>query len=305
MANVTTALANTAGFVPQIWAQRALDYLRTQFVMTRLIAKDTDYDAFRVGSTLTIPYPGAFTASDKAADTPLAVQVPSGGASVSVTLNKHKAVDFIVEDVARAQANPNLIDRYAQPAIDAIAGAVEDDLFALYSSMTGGTIGTSGTDLTDAIVRTAEKTLNDQKAPIQNRSLVVSTKDHAALQGVSGLQNFYAWQTPEAIRDGKVTRLYGFDVYWSQRVKVVAGAPNSTKNLAIHKDAMILASRPFVDDMPANAGAEQAVVVDPETGLAIRVVMQYDIANRGVRVGYDALYGVAALRPTLGVVAQA
>jgi hypothetical protein len=301
MPNITRTLADTAGFVPQVWAARALDVLRENIVLTRRVARDSDFEPGWVGKTLNIPYPGTFTAQDKAADTPVNPQTPAGGNTVQVTLSKHKVVDFLVEDFAAAQTNTALLDRYVRPAAIALGNAMENDLFALYTSLTGGSVGTSGTDITAATVRSARKLLNDNKAPLVDRTLVVSDKDEIALLGDSSLQNYFAFSRQQGIAEGSIGRLYGFDVFVSQLVPVVTGTPNSTKNLAFHRDAMILAVRPFREP-PAGSGVQAAVMPDPETGLVLRVLYQYDMSNRGVRVGLDILYGVAVLRPTLGVV---
>lgn len=300
MANITTTIAETAGFIPQVWAQRALDVLKANMVMARLVSKDSDFEPGWVGKTLNIPFPGTFTAQDKASDATVNLQTPTGGSSVAVTLNKHKVVDFLVEDVARAQSRPDLLDRYIQPAAIAIAQAVENDLFALYAGLSG-TVGTSGTDLTAATVRAARKALNDNKIPIDNRALVISPKDEISLLADSSLQNYFAFSRQAGVAEGSLGRLYGFDVYMSQLVPVVAGTPNSTKNLAFHPTAFILATRPFIDP-PPSTGVQAATVRDPDTGLVIRVIYTYDVSYRGVRVGLDILYGVAELRDAAGIV---
>ena len=48
---------------------------------------------------------GALTVNDKAANTAVTLQTPDDSA-VSVTLNKHKEVSFLIEDIARAFARP-------------------------------------------------------------------------------------------------------------------------------------------------------------------------------------------------------
>lgn len=297
MANITRSVADTAGFIPQVWANRALDVLRSNIVLARTVTKDTDYEPAFVGKTLNVPYPGTFTAADKAADTAATAQTPSSGTSVAVTLNKHKYVDFIVEDVARAQSSNELLDRFVQPAAIALAEAVEDDLFALYSSY--ASIGTSGTDLSAATILDARKALNDAKAPEQGRAIVMSTKDEVALLGDTDLTNYFAFGQNAAVAEGSIGRLYGFDLFVSQRVPVVSGTPNSTKNLAVVPDAMMLATRPFMP-APAGSGVQTSSLVDPASGLSIRVQYQYSMADRGTRVGFDILYGVAALRPAVG-----
>ena len=300
MANITRTMADTAGFIPQAWAQRALDILRTNIVLARLVTKDQSFEPGWRGKTLNIPYPGTFTAQDKAADAQATVQTPSGGATVSVTLNRHKYIDFIVEDVAEAQASQSLMDRYVRGAAIALGDAVEDDLFALYAGLSTS-IGTSGTDLSAATIRTARKSLNDAKVPLADRHLIFSSKDEIALLADAGLQNYFAYSKSSAIAEGSLGNIYGFNLWMSQRVPVVAGTPNSTKNLALTPEAFILATRPF-RDVPQGSGAQATTVTDPETGLVIRVIHQYDINYRGVRVGFDILYGVAELRDACGLV---
>lgn len=296
MANITRTVADTAGFIPQVWAQRALDVLRSNIVLAKLVARDTDYEPAQRGKSVTIPYPGTFTASDKAADTNATVSVPSGGSSVTVSLNSHKYVDFIVEDFARVQASGELLDRYVAPAAIALAEALEGDLFALYTGLASGG-GTSGTDLSASTIRTLRKTFNDAKLPQAGRSLVMSTKDEVALLGDSNLAAYFANSNPAGIADGSIGRLFGFDLYVSQLVKTTGSAPVSTKNIGLTNSAIILATRPL--DEPTD-GVNATTIVDDASGLAIRVMRQYDMNARGHRIGFDILYGAAVLRSTAG-----
>lgn len=297
MANVTKTLADTAGFIPEVWANEALNVLRSNIVLSRLVSKDTDYSPSFVGDTLNIPYPGVFAAQQKAADTAATVQVPSGGATVSVTLDQHWYVDFIVEDVARAQARPELMARYIEPAAVALAEKVESTVFAEYANI-GSTIGTSGTDLDAADFRTARKHFNDQKAPMANRFAVISTKDEIALLGDSNLASYFANARPEAVSQGSIGNLSGFDIYVSQLVPVVAGSPDSTKNIFGVPEALMLATRPF-PDAPAGSGVSSFSQVDAESGLSMRVQYGYSMADRGVRIGFDMLWGVKTIRAAL------
>ncbi len=388
MANITRSLADTSGFIPQAWARRALTILRANMVLAQFVRRDFDFEPGWVGKTLNIPYPGTFTAQDKAADTQISVQTPAGGATTSVTLSKHKAVDFNIEDVARAQSSVELMDQYLAPAVIALGNQVEDDLFALYGSLTGVSCGAAGTAITDATIRAARQALNGALAPMGSRSLIVSARDEISILGATNLQSFFAFRAGnQAIPEGQIGRLYGFDTWMSQRVPVptatialgtqtsgtfalsylgqtasgiaynataaavqtalqalstigagnatVAGtAPNFTvtfaaalaqninalaadfsalttpanaslvnnyRNLALHRDALILAVRPF-EPVPANTGVDSFTATDPDNGLAVRVQRVYDINYRAIRYGVDILYGISALRPTLGSV---
>lgn len=303
MATITNTILDTSGFIPQAWAMKALDVLRNRLVLAKYIARDTDMsEGGWQGKTLNIPYPGTFAAQDKVANTAATAQAPTGGATVSLTLSKHKLVDFLVEDYGAAQANGDALGRFVSPAVIAIAEQFETDLWSMYSSLTGTSVGTSGTDLTAAVIRSARKQLNDNKAPMEDRHLVVSDKDEIALLGDTNLANYYAFSNTAGIEQGNLPPLYGFNVHVSQLVPVVAGTPNSTKNVAFHKNAMMMAMRPF-KDIPAGSGVATATVVDEDSGIAIRVLKQYKAEYRAEYVGFDVLYGFVSLRPNQGLVA--
>lgn len=296
MPNVTVSTAQY--FIPEIWAQTAMEQLRSNIVLAKLVTRDTDVAAFNQGDVLHIPFPGTFTANNKAAGSTVTLQAPTDS-EVQVTLNKHKEVSFLVEDPVRAMENQSIMERYTREAAVALAEAIESDLFALYSGLSQS-VGTSGTDITAATVRAARKKLNDAKVPQANRHLVISTKDEVALLGDSNLAQYFAFRT-QAVPEGALGTLYGFTIWTSQLVPVVSGTPNSTKNLAFTPEFAILAMR-ALPPAPEGTGARSAVVRDPESGLVLRSTIAYNPNYLGVQVTLDVLYGVAELRDACGVV---
>ena len=99
MANITTTEA--ANFIPEIWAATALGALKANTVMARLVNRNFENSIQQAGDTIHIPQRGALTVHDKAANTGVTLQTPSADV-VNLTLNKHKEVSFIVEDIAAA-----------------------------------------------------------------------------------------------------------------------------------------------------------------------------------------------------------
>lgn len=233
MANITQTISDSSGFSPQTWALEALNVLRQQLVLCKLITMDTDMqETGWVGKALNIPYPGRFSAQDKVAGTAVTAQAPSGGSTVTLTLSKHKVVDFLVEDYAAAQASSTLLLRYIQPAIIAIAEQLETDLFGLAASLTTTAAGTAGTDLTASTIFAARQKLNQAKAPQNDRFLVVSTKDEVKLLQDTTLANYFAFAQSQSIREGSTARIGGFDLYMSQYVDTFA-TRNIQQTLAI------------------------------------------------------------------------
>ncbi len=296
MANVTAT--SSAPFIPEIWANEALEILRANIVLAPLVTKDTDLATFNVGNILSIPYPGTLAANAKVANTPVTKQVPSS-TSTTVTLNRHFESTILIEDFARAQALPFLMQSYIKAEVIALAEQVETDLISLYSTFSGS-LGTSGTDLSAATLRAVNKKFTDNKVPKGNRHLLIATKDTAALQADSTLQYYFAQATPDDIQHGTVaTPIYGTQLHESQLVPVVTGTPNSTKDLAFDSGAIILASR-ALPEAPAGTGVAQSIVQDPVSGLVFRCSMSYNADNLGVQVTMDTLYGFAVLRDAKG-----
>lgn len=220
MANVTVTSAGY--FIPEIWANRALEILRANIVMAKLVTRDTEVASFQVGDTLNISIPGTFTANSKAADATVTLQVPTD-ATAQVILNKHKEASFLIEDVVRAQSNIDVMDTYLQSAVVAIAEAIETDLFSLVANVTSdNTAGSIGTSLVGSSIRTGRNLLNKAKAPLRDRSLVLSPDDETSVLGDSTLQTFFANARPDVIAKGAIGELYGFETYMSQYTPVGA-----------------------------------------------------------------------------------
>ncbi len=300
--NILASNAAAAGFVPEVFAQEALELLRPNFVLTNRVTKDSEIAAFTEGQTLHIGFAGTFVANDKVQGTPVQKQAPVGS-QVEVTLNRHKEVTFLLEDFTRAISNPMTFQNYMRNTVDPLAEAVETDLFSTYSTFTGST-GASGTSLDAAAMRTIRKTFTDNKIKTGNRFLAVSTKDVESLQADPSLEQFFAFNDSRdgSITEGTLPRIYGTQLLESQLVPVVAGvspAPNSTKNLAFDPGAIVLASR-HLPLAPDGVPVSQTVIQDPDSGLVLRVTMSYNADNLGVQVTLDILYGFAVLRDQKG-----
>jgi hypothetical protein len=279
-------------WVPQIWAQEILTNLRNAIVLTKLVNKDYSNQVADYGGQVNVPLPVTLTAQD----IPYTTTTSSVNLQTrAVTLNKWKGVPIQITDLALAQSRPDILSQLTRAAAIAIAEAIENDLFALYTSASAS-VGTAGTDVTPATVAAARRKLIENKVPASERKfLVLSPKDYAALLTSQNVAYAYNYGGAEAIQQGRVPTLYGMEVYESQLVPTVAGTPTTTYNLALARDAIALVTRP----LPApQAYVRSAVVTDDETGIAFRMTLTYENAPQPTHIlNIDVLYGVAVLRP--------
>jgi len=292
MANtIDKSLVNS--FIPELWANEALTLLPSYLNLARTVNRNYDNKPAKVGDTITIPKTGALTANDKAANTAVTLNNPADS-EVSISLDTHKEVSFSVEDVAKAQANQSVIQRYMGDAVITLAESIEEDLAGLYSS--AGSTVSAGSSVADADMLSARKELVDNKLPkVAPR---FGYFDSAGVNDLLALGKFTAVrdyaQSGSPVETGELGTIYGIKIFESQMVET-SGSPSTYHALVYGPDAMVLAMRPL--PMEGNGmGARQTVVADPNSGLAIRVTMSYDASYLATQVTVDALYGVSVLR---------
>lgn len=284
-------------FIPEVWASEILMTMPSRIVMAKRVTRDSDIASFQVGDVLHIPVAGYLAAQDKTPGTALSTfSDPTGQGTVNVTLNKHKVVPWVFEDISRAMVIPGVENTYVKESARLLGQAIENDLLALYSGFSGPDVGTGGVALTWDTVLAARQLLNANKVDEADRTLVISSKDETALLQDPDLATYWSNSKTEGISEGAIGRLGGFDVFMSQLVPSTAGP--IYHNLAFHRSAAILAMRGLPQDNP---GARSATIQDPNSGLVLRVTGMYDMNNVGFRVNVDVLYGVAELRDEAGV----
>lgn len=280
--------------IPTIIAAQALGYLKANTVMSRLVARDWDNEVATKGQSVKIPYGGTLSANDKADDSQVTLQVVEDSA-YTVTLNKHKELTFIIEDIARAFASPDWLMQYMQDGLAVLAEQIDSDLTALYSGFSQSIDASSGLGEDD--FRGARRLLNTAKAPLGNRYAVLHEDAEYEALGIERIVNRdYAESLGSMAADSFVNRFAGFDIFLDQKIAV----STTIKNLFFHRNAMVLATRPLPNDAARFGGAIQ-VTMD-EDGIGLRVTMSYDTNYLGPKITIDVLYGVAELRDNHGVV---
>jgi len=76
-------------------------------------------------------------------------------------------------------------------------------------------------------------------------------------------------------------------------------AGGHVSNLAFHTNAIALVSRPLETPMGKD-GNSAYTAVDPNTGLSVRAVMDYDISSKKSVISFDSLFGAKTIFPQLG-----
>jgi hypothetical protein len=293
--------ANVAQAIVKLVAADALPALVGNLIMGNLVNRNYEPVLAQAGDTVNVPIAPTLVANNIAEGGTVTTQNPNLG-NAQIVLNTHVEATFMVPDVTKVLAVPDLLTTYMHPAVIAIAEKIERDLLNLYAGFTANTaVGTAGTPLTEAVIDAAETALFAAKVPPdQNKYLVVDANSYSALRQIA---RFSEWNTTgeagiTALIQGTVGRIKDFFIFRSQYVPQTGSSPVNTHNLAFTRDAIGLVIRRLPQPLPGTG----AIAEYAELGnFGMRVVMSYQPTTLAQQFTVDVLYGCAILRNSFGV----
>jgi hypothetical protein len=299
MAAITST--NVAQAIVKLVAAEALPALVGNLIMGNLVNRNYEPVLSQAGDTVNVPIAPTLAANNIAEGGAVTTQNPNL-ANAQIVLNNHVEATFLVPDVTKSLAVPDLLLTYLQPAVVAIAEKIERDLLNLYAGFTTNTpVGTAGVAPTEAVIDAAETALFGAKVPpAQNKYLVVDADAYSSLRQNPRFSEFRTAGEAgvSALINGMVGKLKDFYVFRSQYVAKTGSGPVNTHNLAFAKDAVGLVIRRLPQPLPGTGAlAEYAELGN----FGMRVVMSYQPSTLAQQFTVDVLYGAALLRNSFGV----
>ena len=272
----TTSTADD--FVPELWSEGIYRYFERGTVFKNLIE---DYSSLVKGSgdIVNIPQIDFDASSDKAVNT-LVTYDATATTVTQLAINKHKYNAMLFEDLLLIQSNADLVAKYTQMFGEALARAVDADIWAELDGVNEGATLTADDAITAAEFQAVLANLGENDVPYMDGecSMVVNPTFMADIldpnAGIS--KNF--WRA-DAGGDGSILnnggtkgfmgRLFGINVYMSN---TVATAGTVISGAVFHKSAAVCAVQQDV-----------------------RVQAEYSIDALGTKVVADMIYGAKLL----------
>jgi hypothetical protein len=280
-------------FIPEKVATTAINKLTSYMNLGKTVYRDFEEEVASEGDVVRVPKFGNLTASEMSQTGMVTLQNPADD-EVSVTLDQHWESSFLIRDVAKAMAKPQVLEGYVKNGVIALAEKVENTLASLYTSAGETVTGTFSKDK----IREARKLLVDNKVPrIAPKFVYLDTDGYDTLLADTTIGKANEFGSQSALIDGDIRKLYGFGIFESQNI-VTSGSPATYHALAYVEEAMALVMRPLPNP-GEGLGVRSAVVNDVESGIGMRVSYSWDKDHLGVQVTLDLLFGVAVLRPEL------
>lgn len=185
-----------------------------------------------------------------------------------LTIDQHRYVGKLIEDIASVQANPGLLEKEVSTMGYALAKTMDAFIESKVEAATtnGATLAGDNT-ITAAELRTGMKTLMENDVPIDECNLVVSPALYSALLGIDDFVDASKYGAGAPAASGNIGRLYGMGVFTST-VMGSSGTTGTEVGYILHPSAV-------------NFGRQ----LDP------RVQSEYSVADLGTKVVSDVLYG--------------
>ena len=268
----TTSTADD--FVPELWSEGIYRYFVRGTVFKGLVE---DYSSLvkSSGDTVNIPQIDFDASSDKAINT-LVTYDATATTVTQLAIDKHKYNAMLFEDILLIQSNSDLVAKYTRMFGEALARAVDADIWAELDGVNeGATLGTDDV-LLAAEFQAAIANLGENDVPYMDGdvSLVVNPTMMAdILDPNAGLSKDF-WRA-DASGDGSVLnaggskgfmgRLFGINVYMSN---TISSGGTAISGAFFHKSAAVCAVQQDV-----------------------RVQAEYSIDALGTKVVADMIYG--------------
>jgi N4-gp56 family major capsid protein len=292
--NTTTSVANN--FIPELWSDEVIGSYKSNLVLANLVTKMSHKG--KKGDTIHIPAPSRGSASEKAANAQVTLSAATNDV-VNISINKHYEYSKLIEDIAEVQALASMRKFYTDDAGYALATQVDDDLFALFEGLQGGTVGgtgaaawekaviggdgtteytgnsTNASDITDAGIRKMILALDNADVPMDNRALILPPVASNDLLAINRFTEQQFIGSGDAIKTGKIGQIYGVDVFVSSNCPTVG---TDRVGGLFHRDAIVFAEQ-----------------------VGVRTQTQYKQEYLGDLFTADTIYGTGELRNDAGI----
>lgn len=218
-------------FIPGLWSARLLYALETAHVATNLVNRNYEGEISNHGDTVHINTIGAITVKSYTKNTDIDAPETLTTTDQTLVIDQAKYFNFQVDDVDKVQAAGELVDTAMSRAAYALADVSDAYLLGVIAAgaAAGNTIGSAAAPIAltasnvyENIVKLKTK-LDKANVPNTGRTIVVPPDVHSLLLLDDRFAKSTATAGQEALINGLVGRIAGFDVYMSNNVKTGTG----------------------------------------------------------------------------------
>lgn len=221
-------MENNTFLTPEVVAKEALMVLQSNLCMADLVHRDHSSEFVAVGDTVSIRKPAKFVAKNFTGTTE---NQDIKETSVPVKMDRFRDVTVAVTSKEMTLDIADFSKQVVEPAMQAIAQAIDEDLLAVAYENAGYTKEVEGklADIADIA-----KQLDMEKAPVADRSLVLHPKHKYTYALNEELSNVSYAGDNQTLRDALLGRVFTLDTYMDQNAPdSLAKEPGTAKTFTV------------------------------------------------------------------------
>jgi hypothetical protein len=273
-----------------IFVQKALNSFVATLVPLSSFSTNFEPTPVPPGNTVMVPLIGSLTATTFGGSYAVCGGTMTG---VTVTINAHKVVQVGQNDITAANSSQANLDRFSSQAGSALAILVLQDIFSLLTTANfARATAVANQSFGIAQILKARQDLNNNKAPVTGRSMVLDVAPFNSLLAITTPTSFlqtYAYGSRSGILDASIPRALGFDIF---ETNGLAGT-NSVMGFVAVPSAIAIAMR-YLQPQDSSYYLDARPASDPDTGLTFGYRRHYDPNTGTEYVNLECNYGYAA-----------
>lgn len=241
----STGASSEVNFIPEIFSKLLQAKFYSQSVLPAISNTDYEGEISGQGDKVLIRTVPAVTIADYTGSSLTYQELATS--KVELNIDKAKSFSFKVDDILKAQADIDLIQKASADASEGMRIAVETDVLA--GAITGATtIGSQETISSSNIlasILTMSTALDTLNIPEEGRFIVLSPEFVSMLKQSELRQAYLTGDATSPLRNGKVGQIDRFTVYQSNMLFTADSGADSgyTHVLAGHPKAISFASQ--------------------------------------------------------------
>lgn len=298
---------STINFHDKIFAQKTLEAFSRRMKPFSGFARDFTNEARQKGDTIAVPRVDAVTVTTFSSSNNGGYPYEGSGGivnTISVNLTNHHIATVDITDLQALIHSPARAENFSNLLVNTLVSRCFNTVLSI---VTPGTFGSFVTSVSIASygrgqIRAVRKALVNANAPMDQSTLWLNPDVYDGLLGDTNITHAGDYGSAEGIRDGRISRLLGFNVF------EIVDLPTNGVSLAgfgACADALAIAMRPVVSQEPGQYLAHM-IVTDPDTGLTLTYKRHYN-PGKGVQfINMECLFGFApGITPGLKMLATA
>jgi hypothetical protein len=286
----------TVNFNDGIYAQEALQAFVASLTPLNAFSRDFSSLAAQKGNAIYVPRVDGVTST-----TFNQSYTGTGGTinTITVNLDKHRINTVDLTDVQQLNSSAAVITNMARQQGKSLAKMVLQDIWSQLTIPNFGAaiVTTAASNWSRTQVRALRKALIESDVDMSLASLVADVDIYDALLGDSNITQAFQYGGSEAIREGRIPRLFGMNVY---ETNVLPSLTTTIGAFIVHPDAMAVAMRQFSSVVPTSAYEAFETVTDPESGITMQYRRLYDPNVGKMYASFECLFGYSTAL-TLGL----